>query len=186
MRKIIIISGKARHGKDTFASLLKEQLMSDGYKVAMMAYAKYLKMYMRDFYGWDGETKDDVWRSKIQYLGTDKIRNQLNKPNFHVNRVIEDIQVVGDDFDYIIITDARFENEIFCVKEAFPSKVLTTRVIRENFESHLSEEQKAHPSETALDDFSFNCEIKADCIEKLESYAQVLSMLLGGVLSESN
>ena len=37
--KVICISGKAQHGKDTTAGILKDQLESDGYRVLIAHYA---------------------------------------------------------------------------------------------------------------------------------------------------
>ena len=41
--KIIAISGKAQHGKDTTAGFLKSTLEADGYKVQVAHYADLLK-----------------------------------------------------------------------------------------------------------------------------------------------
>ena len=57
-----------------------------------------------------------------------------------------------DQWDYVLIPDTRFPNEIDYLKNA-GFDVLYIRVIRENFESPLTEEQKKHPSEIALDDY---------------------------------
>ena len=103
LKKIILISGKAQHGKDTFAQMLKEELEQQDQKVCIVHYAKYLKSILRDYYGWDGVNKDEYWRKMLQYIGTDKIRCHMNNPFFHVNRVMEDIYITADDFDFYII-----------------------------------------------------------------------------------
>ena len=73
MKKIILISGKAQNGKDTVADILMEQLEGKSIK---LAYADYLKLICRKYFGWNGE-KDVKGRSTLQFVGTDLIRDQL-------------------------------------------------------------------------------------------------------------
>jgi len=156
MKKIILISGKSNNGKSEFTKLIKNKLESQGKKVVVMAFAKYIKMYLKDYFGWDGVTKTEEVRSHLQRLGTDKIRNQMNMSNFHVERVCTDIKVLEDDFDYFILDDVRFHNEIYYTKAMFGNDVITIRVNRINFESPLTLEQQNHSSEVALDNFRFD------------------------------
>ena len=67
MKKIILISAKAEHGKDSLADYLKTQLENKGERVATMHFAKYLKGILKDFYGWDGASKDIYWRDKLLF-----------------------------------------------------------------------------------------------------------------------
>ena len=55
-----------------------------------------------------------------------------------------------DTWDYIIVPDTRFPNELEKLK-ANDANIFHVRVIREGFKSPLTEEQQQHPSETALD-----------------------------------
>ena len=48
--KIYLLSGKARHGKDTIAGYLKEFYEKDGKKVIFSRAGKYIKFY--DWLGW--------------------------------------------------------------------------------------------------------------------------------------
>ena len=58
--KIICISGKAGHGKDYTANLLKEELEARGYSVLITHNADLLKYICKTFLGWNGEkTKKD-------------------------------------------------------------------------------------------------------------------------------
>lgn len=154
MKKIILISGKAENGKDTVAKILKDILESKGSKVAITHYAIHIKNMLREFYNWNG-IKNDWARNKLQWLGTDKIRIEKNMMDFHVNRTCEDIDFVQDDFDYFIIADCRFQNEIEYIEKYFgKDKVITIRVTRLNYESTLTTEAQNHPSETALDNWN--------------------------------
>lgn len=151
MKKIIIFSGKAQHGKDTSAEIMMDKLTSEGYKCIRCAFGDYVKFACKQYYKWNGE-KDEFGRWLLQNVGTDKVRNKL--PDFWVKRIYEDIEhIIKDDFDYIFITDARFPNEIDLLKEKYKELCTAIRVIRSNFESPLTEEQQEHESETSLDDY---------------------------------
>jgi len=155
---IILISGKAQNGKDFVANELKRQLEELGNKVLIVHYADYLKMVCKDYLGWDGK-KDEKGRQVLQYVGTDKARK--NNPDIWVKVVNELILAIGEDYDYILIPDTRFSNEIDYMKR-YGHDVISVRVTRLNFESTLTKEQKQHLSETALDNYDFdwymNCE----------------------------
>ena len=45
LKKIFIVSGKARHGKDTTCSFIKELCEEKGLKVINLAYGNYIKEY---------------------------------------------------------------------------------------------------------------------------------------------
>lgn len=161
MKKLILLSAKATEGKTAFAESLKKQLEQKGRKVCIMRYASSIKRILTEYYGWNGE-KTEYWRVRLQQLGTDVIRNKMNMPNFHVNRIIEDIQIVQDDFDYIILDDSRFLNEMEIPLQMFDYKVATVRIHRNNYISPLTPEQQNHPSETSLDDYQFQYEFWID------------------------
>ena len=69
MKKIIRISGKAKHGKDTLAKYLKEQLEGKGQRVTTDRFAKYIKGFLVDHYNWSGVDKNEFVRTKLQQLG---------------------------------------------------------------------------------------------------------------------
>lgn len=48
--KVICISGKAQHGKDTSANLLKMMLEADGYKVLIAHYGDLVKYICKTFF----------------------------------------------------------------------------------------------------------------------------------------
>ncbi len=147
--RIIAISGKARHGKDTAASILKEKLESEGYKVLVTHYGDLLKHICRSFFGWDGG-KDEAGRHILQYVGTDVIKEI--QPDFWVDFIVDVLRFFPSEWDYVLIPDCRFPDEISGLKSA-GFDVTHLRVIRKNFESPLSAEQQKHSSETALDNY---------------------------------
>lgn len=146
--KVICISGKAQHGKDTTAGYLKEFLEERGKKVLIAHYGDLVKYVCKTFFNWDGQ-KDEKGRTLLQYVGTDVIRER--RPSYWASFVRDILVFFPDEWDYVLIPDCRFPNEVSIMYEHFGATHI--RVVRENFESPLTEEQQNHPSETALDDY---------------------------------
>jgi phosphomevalonate kinase len=181
MKKIILISAKAQHGKDTFAELLKNKLESKGNKIVVDHFAKYIKNFLKNYYKWDGVTKDEFTRSKLQILGTERIKEDLNYKCFHAKRLTEDFQIVQDDFDYFLVPDTRFPDEIYLFKAMFPEQVTTVRIYRDGVIGELTKEQLKHKSEIALDEFSFDWIVNnngtlEDLEKEVELFIQYLNL----------
>jgi hypothetical protein len=98
---IILFGGKARAGKDTVASMMKEYMPD---KIEMLSFARSLKECAREFLGWDME-KDLRGRTFLQTLGTecgrefyedawvDIAKNGLNSENeYKALMILEDIK----------------------------------------------------------------------------------------------
>jgi len=149
--KIICISGKAEHGKTTTAKIIKAILSERGYRVLVTNYAGVLKFICTAFFDWDGK-KDETGRALLQHVGTDVVRRQ--DPNYWVNFMKSVLTLFQGEWDYVIIDDVRFKNEIEGLEDSFD--VISLRVNRPNYENRLTEEQRNHPSETELDDYNFN------------------------------
>ena len=145
--KVIVISGKAQNGKDTTASMMKSALEAEGSRVLVTHYADLLKYICAKFFGWNGK-KDEPGRHILQYVGTDVIRTQ--QPDFWVDFIVSVLRLFPQEWDYVIIPDCRFPNEIDRM-QACGFDVTHIRVVRDNYESPLTPEQQEHPSETALD-----------------------------------
>lgn len=166
--KIILISGKAQSGKDTFAKFFKERARELGKKCFIIKYGDLLKYVLKTYYGWNGE-KDEQGRYMLQHIGTDVLR--ANSPNVWVNCVIELVRAIAKGYDYVLIPDTRFVNEIDQWWDT-EFDYITVKVERKNadgseFDNGLTEEQKKHISETALDDYLFDYTIMNDNTEEL-------------------
>jgi len=85
----------------------------------------------------------------LQYVGTDVIRKQ--DENYWVRFVGEMLTFFNNKWDYVLIPDCRFPNELNRLKEE-GFDVTHVRIERSSHENNLTEEQRNHPSETALND----------------------------------
>ena len=145
--RVILISGSARFGKDSTAFMMKELLEKQKKKVLIIHYADNLKLFAKNYFGWSGQ-KDQKGRELLQWLGTDVVRN--NYEDTWVDMIIALLKGIKTLYDYVIIPDVRFPNEIDKMCDNF--NCITVRIIRPDFENGLTDEQKNHPSEVALKD----------------------------------
>lgn len=162
---VILISGKAEAGKTLTANLIKTRLedMNPLTKAVIIPYGDYVKSTARLVWGWNGE-KDKAGRELLQRWGTDMVRE--NHPYFWIDTVKRLMDVITPFFHYVIIDDCRFPNEILAW-ESYPH--IHIRVERPNYINALTDEQRCHPSETALDDFPFDFKITAKNRKELEN-----------------
>jgi hypothetical protein len=148
---VVTLSGKAEAGKDSAANIMKEILEKKGKKCLIIHYADYLKFICEKYFGWDGK-KDLHGRALLQYVGTDLIRKK--NPDFWLNVVVNLLIVVGAQYDYVFIPDARFPNEVDKMMANFDT--ISVYVERTDYENSLTPEQRLHASETALDGHPFD------------------------------
>lgn len=176
--KVIVFSGKAGHGKDTTASFMKEVLDKRGERVLITHYGDLVKYVCKTFFDWDGK-KDKYGRTLLQFVGTDVVRER--DPDFWVRFLSGILTCFSDYWDYVLIPDARFKNEVNAMKYAGFDTV-HVRVHNPCITSSLSEEQQNHPSETALDDvrpdlFVFNRGTLEDLKKTVETSVQLIDKL---------
>ncbi len=129
------------------------------------AYGDLVKFVCEKYFGWNGK-KDDYGRSLLQWVGTDKVRSV--NPNFWVDFIINILSVFKDKWDYVLIPDCRFPNEIKRWSGDDWS-ITTVRINRIGFDSPLTHKQQNHLSETALDTYYFDYELSSESgLDKLE------------------
>ena len=175
--KIYGIAGKARSGKDTIADFMYDLLEKEGKKVCKIQIGQYIKYYATKYFGWDGkeETKP---RDLLLKLGTEIIREKID-PDFHIDRLIQDIRVLSYFYDYFIVSDVRLPNEIEKPKDNFDN-VVTIKM--ERYSDELNSRQKSHITEIALDDYDgFDFIVKNDgTLEELEEKTKDILKKIGG------
>jgi len=147
--KIFIISGKARSGKNEISKIIEKSYSNK--KCITISFGYYIKDYAKRISDWDGseETKP---RELLQHLGIELVRNKIDKRLF-IDRILQDIEIFSYFYDIIVISDVRLLDEITVLKENYPDSV-SIRVIRNNYENNLTEEQKNHLTETDLDEYT--------------------------------
>lgn len=154
--KVILLTGKARVGKDTFARRIKEVEEGNGKKVFTMSYADSLKIICEKNFGYK-DIKDNADRKILQETG-DLFRSVV--PTFFVDIVNFSINACAKlGYDYFIIPDARFDNEVTGVNWENKEVVKLERT----FDNGLGECSK-HKSESGIDkslvdavvDFDYN------------------------------
>ena len=175
--KVICISGKARHGKDTLAGMLNEQLTAKGYRVLTTHFGDLVKYICEKFFNWDG-TKDEKGRTLLQYVGTDVVRKQ--RPSYWTDFVVSVLELFPNEWDYVLIPDCRFPNEVECFIEHGMDTTLI-RINRPNFVSNLTPEQLKHPSETTMDDYPPNLYVINDgTLKDLSNSIKDILAFIGG------
>lgn len=126
----ILISGKARSGKDTIAKYLIEQ-----YGYTRWAFADKLKECIYKYSDWDGK-KDEKGRKLLQSVG--QAFREYDKDNW-IKVLAKDIVEYIQDYHFlsyfnIVISDVRFVNEIETFKklmlEAFDENNIKFTTIR--------------------------------------------------------
>ena len=178
---IYLISGKARHGKDTTAAMIKKYYEEKDKKVINLQYSSYIKEYAKKISNWDGseETKP---RELLQQLGTEIIRTKIDSL-FFVDAIIKDMKVYSYFFDVIVVSDIRTPEEIDYPKNSFKN-AFSINVRRTNFDNGLTEEQKKHYTEIALDNYDkFDYIIMND--GNMEELNEKVRNILEGITHES-
>ena len=185
--KIIMISAKSQHGKDTVANIIRELLENRGKKVLTIHFADLVKHYATDYYGWNGN-KDTDGRDLLQTIGTGILRARW--PKYWAEIIGKFLDAIGDledtryGFNYILIPDWRFTNEFDTISNyasLFNNIVTTIRVERFNEDGtryinpNMNEEQLLHVSECQLDNFPTDWVIEnRNSIEDLKDSIEIM------------
>jgi hypothetical protein len=163
MSHVILLAGKAESGKTLAANIIKEEIESLGKTALIMSFAGYLKFICKSYYKWDGK-KNEEGRSLLQRLGTDVVRKK--NPDFWAKTVFDFITTFDGEFDYFILDDTRFKNEISIFEEYNPLCYTSVRIGRLNYENSLSPSQRLHPSETDLDNINLDVTVYSNTGEE--------------------
>jgi hypothetical protein len=153
---LIGVSGRKRHGKDTFAARLVERhgftrvafadpmremalaldpIISDGWRLAALV----------ETFGWEEAKANPEVRRTLQRLGTEAGRGVLGD-NIWVDTAMRYARSLGG---RVVFTDCRFPNEADAIRDA------GGQIIRVNRPA-FPDDGDPHPSETALDRYPFD------------------------------
>lgn len=129
---LFTLSGCKRSGKDTCFDILKTEWESKGYTVAKFAFADALREVCAIVFGYtDEHFQDDLYkesfpspvlgldwtpRRALQFVGTELFRSQVDS-DVWVRVGIQRVRALILQFDIVVVTDARFENELRALKE---------------------------------------------------------------------
>ena len=175
--KVLCISAKAQHGKDTAGEVIKEYLESRGKRVLITHYADLVKFVCTNYFNWDGE-KDEKGRTLLQYVGTDIISSR--EPAYWAVFIVSILKFFDKEWDYVIIPDCRYPIEALRMLDNFDTTII--RIERPDFDNGLTEAQKEHPSETSMDDYVFDTTIIND--SDLESFKEKLTWFAESYMSK--
>lgn len=129
---ILSLSGCKRSGKDTCYQILKHEWESRGFRVTQFAFADALREVCSIVFGYTQEHfQDDLYkesfpspilgpawtpRRALQFVGTDLFRSQVD-PDVWVRVGVKRLRALTQTADVVVVTDARFENELRAIKE---------------------------------------------------------------------
>jgi len=171
---IIMLSGKARSGKDTFYRFINDP----GFKFKRYAFADRLKEIATLLFNWDGE-KDEVGRFMLISIGqimrgeSKKLIKKYIGDRFKLENIIKYKKVLEQHFSFnrdcwvdniahsiarelksgenAVITDWRFKSEYYRLVMLYGYRNIITVRINRNEVLQIDD-----LSETELDDFTFN------------------------------
>ena len=173
MKKVVCIAGKARSGKDSTAFFIKQHLEALGKSAIIVHYADFLKYVCKHYFDWDGK-KDANGRTLLQSVGE---RAREFNSYFWVRTLKEIIEYTLPQYDYILIADVRYPEEIEYWIEDYDYEVFCIRVVRDAV-NDLTPEQKNHPSEVSLDDYDEVFNYRVENNSSLESLYYMTEMLV--------
>lgn len=171
---IIMLTGRKRSGKDEAAKVLINNHGFIRYAFADPIKAACKVIFMLDEEQLDGSTKEIVdprWgmtpREMYQYVGTELFRVKLPELSAGFNAVVGDTlwvtrfvewyRAYGATVKDVVITDLRFENELFMVAGTFGAEVVSIRIERDGVDK-----SDMHASETAIDSLPVAYTVKND------------------------
>jgi len=165
--KIIGLAAKAGGGKDTAGELIRESLEKKGYTTTQLSFANPLKDICTQLFGWDRDRLQSDAKYKesslldngspdpacqmldmsrrvvMQRLGTEAMRRGLHSEIWIIALKLSIMRGDYDIYDYGLLTDCRFINELQFVRDLDGTLI---RIDRAGEQSTLTEHTE-HASE---------------------------------------
>lgn len=142
--KIVVgISGYARSGKDTLASIIRDSLLSNGIKTKIFSFAFSLKSDIDDFclskIGISSFSEETELKSKIRsiLISYGQVQRSISNGTYWVNKLKPEIDSFFDDSGSVaIISDLRFKeyefDEVDFIRSYDNNMIITVSRIMEN------------------------------------------------------
>jgi hypothetical protein len=142
--KIVVgISGYARSGKDTLASIIKESLLSNGVKTKIFSFAFSLKNDIDDFctskIGISSFSEITEMKSKIRpiLIAYGQVQRTISNGTYWLNKLKPEIDsFFDDDGSVAIVSDLRFKeyefDEVDFIRSYSNNMIITVSRIMEN------------------------------------------------------
>lgn len=154
MKKVFVINGPARSGKDTLIEMCRE-LLTGRINVATYSSVDEVKQYLREFEQWDGVTKDDYWRYRMFDVKQDMVRDNDRPTRYLVERIADTPD------NSIVFLHIREPEEILKLLALFPDAftIHVERINVEQFANRADQETRRIPynfyidNNGTLDDF---------------------------------
>jgi phosphomevalonate kinase len=151
--QIIGLAGKKRAGKDTIYSIASDIL---GGRVGRVGFADAVKHEVSEATGFRmdfiEEHKKD-FRSLLQVWGTEFRRNLCGN-EYWIEKMADVLKASKDHYDYIFITDVRFDNECEFIKNQGGQVVRVERRLESYKDLSEIEAFDSHSSENSFNDYS--------------------------------
>lgn len=158
--KIVCITGKAGAGKDTLAQYITDYLNYNGHPSVIAHNADYLKMILTHYFGWRGN-KDENGRRLLQTVGTDYMRKI--DPDIHVKFLYDTLSMFRGKWEYIVIPDCRFPNEVdFWREKGYFAPLI--RIVRKDRRGKeiIDEFADQHISENSMSKYTADATVEND------------------------
>ena len=178
LERVYLLHAHAQSGKDTCATIMKEEYEKRGKRVIVIAFADYVRWCLDKYYNIK-DYKTPEGRTIIQHFATDLVRK--NDPTFWGRTVGDLLLAIEDDFDYAIIPDWRFYNEYDVLATRFaPHIIVQVLIDRPNNEltDNMTIEQRSHQSESEMNDYkNFDYNITNEYGKLEETRKQIIRMI---------
>jgi hypothetical protein len=139
-------------------------------------FADLVKYTATQYFDWDGN-KDEAGRTLLQHVGTDLFRHY--DENFWVRYIAVVLVGVYRKWDYVLIPDTRFDNEVTFLRDC-NFNVEHLDMYRPELESALTAEQQAHESECGLSIIPDYCIMNDKGLDELRDSAETFAYSLTG------
>ena len=173
MRKLILITGARRSGKDTVAKMIQKDLYANLIDITCKLKEVVAKMFNVSP-EWLDENKDETFeffgqtfsiRHFLQHIGNDIAPGLFMTKNYWLDHLQSHLVILKE--DNVIISGVRLTNEVEYLRTMNPqAEVIVIKVIRENFQAENPQDD-LHNTELQVNLIKSDYTITASNMEEL-------------------